>query len=267
VAAAGFTPFHRGGAGAPLVCLHGFTDTWWTWELVLPRLEQRHDVLAPTLAGHAGGPPVAGTDGEAAIVDAAERALDAAGFATAHLVGNSLGGYVALQLAARGRARSVVAFAPAGGWAAGDESWRATLAHFTRMQAAVEQAAPHADAIAATPAGRRQATQYICEHPDHIPAELVAHLIRGAAGCSAALPLIEHALRAGWRLDAERVTCPVRIAWGTADRLLEWPAAAARYRRDWLPAADWVVLDGIGHCPQLDDPLVAAELVLGFTAR
>ena len=56
--------------------------------------------------------------------------MDDAGFATAHLVGNSLGGYVALQLAARGRARSVVALAPAGGWAPGDESFRDALDHF-----------------------------------------------------------------------------------------------------------------------------------------
>ena len=38
--------------------------------------------------------------------------MDEAGFETAHIVGNSLGGYLALQLAARGRARSVVALAP-----------------------------------------------------------------------------------------------------------------------------------------------------------
>jgi hypothetical protein len=34
-----FTPSHRGGSGPPLVCLHGLTDTWRTWELVLPELE------------------------------------------------------------------------------------------------------------------------------------------------------------------------------------------------------------------------------------
>ena len=49
-----FTPSHRGGAGAPLVCLHGFLDTWRTWELLLPALESAHEVFAPTLAGHAG---------------------------------------------------------------------------------------------------------------------------------------------------------------------------------------------------------------------
>ncbi len=55
-----FTPQYRGGAGPPLVLIHGFTDTWRTWELVLPALERRHDVLAVTLAGHAGGPPLSG---------------------------------------------------------------------------------------------------------------------------------------------------------------------------------------------------------------
>ena len=53
-----FTPLHRGGHGTPLVCVHGFTDTWRTWELVLPVLERHHDVLAPTLLGHAGAPPI-----------------------------------------------------------------------------------------------------------------------------------------------------------------------------------------------------------------
>ena len=51
------TPSHRGGGGSPLVCLHGFMDTWRTWELVLSALERHHDVLAPTLPGHAGGRP------------------------------------------------------------------------------------------------------------------------------------------------------------------------------------------------------------------
>src|SRR3954471_24779918 len=112
-----FTPSHRGGSGTPLVCLHGFTDTWRTWELVLPALEERHDVLAPTLLGHAGGPAGGSEVDEGLVADAVEQAMDEAGFKTAHIVGNSLGGYLALQLAARGRARSVVALAPGGGWA------------------------------------------------------------------------------------------------------------------------------------------------------
>src|SRR5687767_322227 len=97
------TPSHRGGSGTPLVCLHGFTDTWRTWELVLPELERHHDVLAPTLPGHAGGPPL-GESTDSALVDAVERAMDDAGLERAHVVGNSMGGYLALLLAERGRA-------------------------------------------------------------------------------------------------------------------------------------------------------------------
>jgi len=39
-----------------MVCRHGFTGSWGVWELVLGQLERHHDVLAPTLPGHVGGP-------------------------------------------------------------------------------------------------------------------------------------------------------------------------------------------------------------------
>jgi pimeloyl-ACP methyl ester carboxylesterase len=261
-----FTPSHRGGAGTPLVCLHGFTGTWRAWDLVLPALERRHDVLAPTLAGHAGGPDLDGPISHDAALDAVERAMDEAGFATAHIVGNSLGGYLALRLAARGRARSVVALAPAGGWAPGDDSYRETLAYFPRMQAQVRAAAPNADALLATAEGRRRATADITVRFEHIPRELLVHQMLGIARCTRVEEMVEGALRGGYPLAADRIGCPVRVVWGTADRLLPWPTAAARYRDEWLPHADWIVLDDVGHCPQLDVPLETAQLILGLTA-
>jgi pimeloyl-ACP methyl ester carboxylesterase len=259
-----FTASHRGGAGSPMLCVHGFTDTWRTWELVLPALEAEHDVLAVTLAGHAGGPTLPGTAADDMLVDALEAAMDQAGFETANLVGNSLGGYLALRLAARGRARTVVALAPAGGWAPGDDSYKETLGYFIEARDLVRAAAPHADAIASSVDGRRRATADIVSHFEHIPAELVAHQIRGASGCDAVMPLIQLATDHGWPLDAEQVTCPVRIVWGTADRLLPWPTAAAGYRTTSFSHADWVVLDELGHCLQLDAPLEIAQLILGF---
>lgn len=202
---------------------------------------------------------------DAVLADAAERAMDEAGIETAHIVGNSLGGHVSLQLAARGRAETVVALAPAGGWAEGDESPKKTLRYFALMHDLVQSAAPHAEEILATPEGRRRATQDITTNFEHIPAELLAHQLRGAASCDVVHPLIDHAAREGWALDAERVTCPVRIIWGTEDRILLWPSAAARFR-ERIPQADWVELEGIGHCPQLDVPLETAQLILGFTS-
>jgi len=246
------------------VCLHGFTGTWRIWNLVLPRLERAHDVLAPTLVGHAGGPPLDGPVTHTVAADAVERAMDAAGFATAHIVGNSLGGHVALQLAARGRAESVVALAPAGGWPVGHVSLDGTMDYFRRMQPLLQAAAANAAFIASSPQGRRAAVEYLAERWEHVPPETVIDIIRGAAGCTAAPEMIDVGSRETWTLDAERIECPVRIVWGTADRLLPWPIAATRYRTEWLPHADWVVLDGVGHCPQIDIPLETAELILGF---
>lgn len=245
--------------------MHGFTDTWRSWELVLPALERHHEVLAVTLAGHAGGPPLAEPVRGAAVIDALEQVMDSVGWDVAHVAGNSLGGYGALKLAERDRALSVVAFAPAGGWAIGDDSYREVLAYFARMHEQVRQAAPYADAIVASMPGRRATTQYTTVRFEHIPPDLLAHQIRGAAACTGALPLIENALAEGWPVEAERIRCPVRVVWGLSDRVLPWPSAAERYRRDWLPQADWVELEGVGHCPQLDVPLDTAQLILGFT--
>jgi pimeloyl-ACP methyl ester carboxylesterase len=153
--------------------------------------------------------------------------------------GNSLGGYVAFQLAARGRAATVVAFAPAGGWAKGDQSYEDLLHAQRVLQEQMKAAAPQAEGFVGTPEGRRRATQLMTTNFEHIPPDLLAHQMLSVASCKSAVPLIENALRAGWTLDAENVTCPVRIVWGTADKLLPWPAAAARYRKDWLPQADW----------------------------
>ena len=246
------------------MCLHGFLDTWRAWELVLPALERRHAVLAPTLPGHAGGPALDEVD-DTVLADAVERCMDAAGLETAHVAGNSLGGFLALQLAARGRARSVVAFAPAGGWARGDASPGDVYAFQAELQRQARAAAPQAASVLASRAGRRRATAHLAVNFEHIPVELLAHQMLGVAACTGAGAMLAHARTAAWPLDVERITCPVRIVWGTEDRLLPWPSAAERFGRE-LPHADWVELDGVGHCPQLDVPLEAAQLILGFTA-
>jgi pimeloyl-ACP methyl ester carboxylesterase len=239
---------------SPLVLLHGFMDTPRTWELVRPALAREHELLAPALAGET----------EDDLLEGVEQAMDDAGWTTAHLAGNSLGGWLALQLAARGRAESVVALAPAGGWAEGDASRDELFALQLAIHAQATQLAPHADAIVATLDGRRRATALITVNHEHIPADLLADQLRAVAATPAG-PMIDRARTSDWRLDADRIDCPVRIVWGTDDRLLPWPSAAERFRREWLPHADWVELEAVGHCPQLDVPLETAQLILGLT--
>jgi pimeloyl-ACP methyl ester carboxylesterase len=256
---------HRSGTGTPLVLIHGFMETWRVWEPILPALRRRHEVLAVTMPGHAGGPQLVEKITDRSLAEAVEEEMRAAGFDRAHVVGSSLGGHVALQLAARGRALSAVALAPAGGWSGGFAAeqlfgLQLGLVHQAR------RAAPHADALLATPEARRRATQLVTENFEHLPQQLLVQQLLGIAGCRGAEQLLEFASGREWQLEAEKIACPVRIIWGTEDRLLPWPDAAARHRNEWLPQADWIILDGVGHYPHWDVPLETAQLILGFTS-
>jgi pimeloyl-ACP methyl ester carboxylesterase len=255
-----FTPSHRGGSGPPLVALHGFLDTWRTWELVLPALERHHDVLAPTLAGHAGGPARPAGAGTRALTDAVEVAMDDAGVDTAHLVGNSLGGFLAFELAARGRAEAVVALAPAGAAPASTLARQvggrrsAGRARPARRRDRRDGRGPEAGdtarqrALPAHPAGLDRTSR----HGGRRVPECGAAARRGDGGGVAARARPYRLLRADrlWHQGP-----PAALA-----------AAAARFREK-LPLAAWDVLDGVGHRPQLDVPEITAELILATTVR
>ena len=254
--------FHRGGSGEPMLCVHGITDTWRSWELLAPLLETHHDLLAITLLGHSGGRAIADDRPVTLrdLVDEAERDMDAAGFETAHLVGNSLGGWIVLELAARGRARTVTALAPAGGWDKGNPWAYTTLLNFILSQQALKLLGPRAVRMAARPGLRKLTLGQLVSRPAAVPAPLAAALIRGAADCPALVPLLAESRAEGYP-DIGWIDCPTRIVWGTADRILPPTHLSSRFRR-MVPQADWVEIPGAGHLPQIDHPERTAELVL-----
>lgn len=259
---------HRGGSGTPLVCLHGFSDTWQAWSPVLAALEAEHDVLATTLPGHFCGP--AWTDGVPlsipAIADALERLLDEAGFATAHLVGNSFGGWMALELAARGRARSVVALSPAGGWEVGTRTERRLRRIFRRNYRMARLTAPHADRLMRRPRLRALALREMVARPARLSPSAAAHMIRGSAGCPVYMPLLEALERDRFPRELGPIACPVRIAWGDRDRVIPYDRCAGRFR-SLVPHGEWVILRGVGHIPMHDDPELVVRTILDVTRR
>lgn len=253
---------HRSGSGEPMLLVHGITDTWRTWQLLVPHLEPHHDCLAITLLGHSGGREL-GPDGRASLaelVDEAERDMDAAGFETAHVVGNSLGGWIALELAARGRARSVIALSPAGGWDPGNRWALATYWQLVVQQRMLALTKPAALSLASRPRGRWLVLGGLVSDPPEVPASLARALVAGAADCPAAIPLLLES-RANGYPDLSEISCPVRIAWGTRDLLLPVRHLSDRFQRI-VPQADWVDIHGAGHLPQIDHPEEVARLVL-----
>ena len=158
-----------------------------------------------------------------------------------------------------------MALAPAGGWAVGDDSFKDTLEHFPRMQELAKASLPYVDAIVSSPGGRRRATEFITTNYEHIPPELIAHQLYGVASCTAVGPLIAAALQNGWNARCgSGSAAPCGSCGGQPTGCFRGRQLPPATGRTGFPSADWVELDGIGHCPQLDVPLETAELITGF---
>lgn len=251
---------HRGGSGEPLVLIHGIGSYWGVWRPVLGALEERHDVIALDLPGYGSSPPLPGgaTPTVPALAEAVEAELDRLGIETAHMGGNSLGGWIGLELARRGRARSVVALSPGGMWRLERLYVQASL-RLTRV--ATVAAAPFAERLMLSRLARRGLWLMFVARPAQIPPEDAAEAIRMYAGA----PSFWATLRWTWGNSAEgldQIRCPVLIAWGTRDRLL-WPRQARRFG-EAIPGAEVRMLPGLGHAPMSDDPELVAATILDF---
>jgi pimeloyl-ACP methyl ester carboxylesterase len=262
---------YRAGEGEQLVLLHGFTGAWHHWRPVLADLVARFDVIAPTLSGHDGGPPFQ-TDGPltlATAADSLENHLDELGVDTPHVVGNSMGGALAIELAARGRARSVVALSPAGGWQP-DSGEAERVARFfarqTRLLRATRSQLPRA---MRRPLSRRLAFRDVMRHGELVsPADALA-LAHSAIGCQVVEDVLA-ALRRGAAdvvpQELHRVTAPVLIAWAERDRVLPMETCASRFRLE-LQGAEFQVLPGVGHVPTWDNTPLVVDTITGWITR
>src|SRR4051794_38420700 len=252
----------------PLVLIHGFSGTAGVWEPVLPALREHHDVTAVALLGHCGGDPFpSGVQPSfAALADGVERTMDDAGLERAHIVGNSLGGWLSLELAHRGRALSVVALSPAGGWEPGSAEEKRLKPYFKRVHRMLRLAGPRAEALTKRPRLRKLALYDIAAYPERVPPRAAADFIRGAYECPAFLELLESLSGGGPATDLSGIDVPVRIAWGTRDRIIPLETYSPRLLR-LVPSAELVRLEGLGHVPMSDDPPGVARTILDVTAR
>lgn len=261
--------YEEHGEGEPLVLLHGFTGTWRVWAPVIPQLAEKFDVFVPTLAGHCGAEPW--QEGTAptieALADAAEAELDNAGIETAHVAGNSLGGWLAFELAKRGRARSVVALAPAGGWERGDEKEeRRLIGFFKRTHKLTALAYPRARSLVTRPRLRKLMFRDVMVHGERLRPGDAEHLMQGVLECSIFFEFLDGVIDAGPAVDLDTVTCPVLIGWPEQDNIFPPSRYAERYQAA-IPGSELVQLPGCGHVPMWDAPDLVARTIADFAAR
>jgi len=225
-----------GGSGAVLVLLHGAGDQAGSWARVAPALLARHALVIPDLAGHGASAPASGPIDPETILSGLEAVIDhLAGPAPATLVGNSMGAWMAMVLAQRhpGRFRMVVAVN--GG------------------------PLKHVSDVTLRPADREQARRTMAAIRDAsapgIPDPVLDDLVRRArTGPLARLEAAGDGLEAALLDESQlrRLDLPVRLIWGTSDRLL--PLDYARRVAAALPDASLTPIDRCGHMPQQEAP-------------
>jgi pimeloyl-ACP methyl ester carboxylesterase len=251
--------YHRQGSGEPLLLVHGIGSRWQVWLPVLERLATERDVIAVDLPGYGSSPPSPpGTQlGIASLTDALESFLDDLGIDTAHVGGNSLGGWLALELAKRGRARSAAALSPAGFF--NDREAAYTRTSLWLSVRAARLLAPNAELILASAVGRTALFGQLTGRPWKVPVRDAVQNLRALAAApsfDATLDAMSHERFRG----SEAIDVPVTIAWGRRDFLLI-PRQSRRAVRA-IPGARLVTLRGCGHVPTYDDPRLVAEVLL-----
>ncbi|HEX5310083.1 MAG TPA: alpha/beta fold hydrolase [Solirubrobacteraceae bacterium] len=257
---------YRAGSGEPVVLLHGFTAAWRIWHPILADLVARYEVIAPTLPGHHGGPsyPIDAPITFQRSTDAVEELLDELGVGTAHFVGNSMGGGIALELAKRGRARSVVALAPAGGWSQGDGEGPRIGGFFAKQIKMIERTHAWSERIMRRPGTRRLALREIMRHGELVSPADAAEISQAALQCSISQRAIQALLADQAELtigDLDRIACPVLLATPQSDRVLPGARHAPRYRRE-IPDVKAITLRDCGHVPMWDDTKLVTNLVI-----
>jgi pimeloyl-ACP methyl ester carboxylesterase len=242
--------FDRSGSGPPLVLIHALGADRHVWRPVTEMLARERDVIAVDLPGFGDSPLLEPGDEPTAaelarIVSEFVREL---GVDRPHVAGNSLGGWVALEMALAGDAKSVSAIAPAG-------LWPRPLGGKPGVGRSIAQAVgPALPLLLASDGARSLALSATVAHPERVPRDEAVRLVRAyadAPGYDAA----NAAMRAGRFASLERIRVPVTLAWPDRDRLVGRPAYLP-------PRVRNVVLRDCGHMPMWDDPRQVARMLL-----
>ena len=231
----------------PLVLLHTLGTDHRMWDPVVPLLSGEREVLALDLPGHGAAPPIEPAS-PADLASAVTAALAARGVERPHVAGNSLGGWVALEMAAAGAAASVVAIAPAGLWP------EPLVPKRTPARALARALLPVLPPLLRTRAGRRLALAGNAARPERIPPAAALRLVRAYATAPGFQP-VNDAMRATRFTRLDRIDVPVTLAWPEHDRLVSRPRAVP-------PRVRSVELRGCGHLPTWDDPEQVARVLL-----
>lgn len=256
--------YTRSGSGAPLVLLHGIGCARQIWDPVIPQLAAQFDVIAVDLPGFGASSalPSSVEPTPAALARTVREFLNDLDVVTPHIVGNSLGGWVALELAQALPVASVTLISPAGLWHGTTPLYCRASLRTSRWLA--RHASGALDRAVTRKLGRILALGQSHARPSRLSPEYARATIHAMGTCpgfDATLRATAHrCYRAGPVFDA-----PVTVAFGDQDRLLL--PRQSRYLDQLPPGTHVGRLPACGHMPMADNPDAVVALIVGSAAR
>lgn len=257
------------GSGPPIVFVHGLSGCWPNWLEQMAVFAESHRVISLDLPGFGHSPGKAGEltmDGYARLLDSL---LSGLGFPQATLVGNSMGGLIAAELAAShpSRVERLVLVSPAGLSTYRNRLAVTTLPAIRRLQQLLALGAAwtaqHSDRLAARPRLRDAMLRGVVAHPSRLSSPLAAEQLRGA-GTDGFLEALEEITDFDLRPRLALISCPTLVVWGTRDRLV--PVRDAASFTELIPGAQQVVYEDTGHMAMLERPDEFNRLLREFLA-
>lgn len=239
-----------GGEGPPLVMVHGVASRAADAALLYPGLMRHRRVYALDLLGYGDSEkPRDATYSVAMQAEVVRGFMDALGLREADMLGVSLGGWIALKVAAEypRRVKKLVLVSSAG------LAFPTTLRETTFSPGDLDEL--RASLALQTDQARR------------IPTFVLRDFLRRSKQKAW---IVRRSMRAALRADdlldqkLQRATMPVLLVWGTRDRMV--PHTGARILLDALPHTRVELLEDVGHCPQLEATEKLLELLLPFPA-
>ncbi|CAM3054027.1 alpha/beta fold hydrolase [Skermania piniformis] len=256
------TPALHLGSGEPLLLIQPFLLSPHVWTGVAERLADRFEVFAPALSGHWGGPPMPVR--QASVADFADRIelmLDELGWDTCHIAGNSLGGWIGFELERRGRARTLTAIAPAGGWSRLSPAKFLVGMEFLSLLPLIGIGRLVPGWATRNRLLQRLVLPIAVHDSGAVSRSSAQAMLTAAIHCSAFLPVIGTNITSDGIADLAEVHTPTRLLLCEHDRIIPMRIYGRRFL-DELPAdADRIVMHGVGHVPMLEDPARIATLI------
>ncbi|MBU8817257.1 alpha/beta fold hydrolase [Mycolicibacterium goodii] len=265
-------PIHLGsrdGSTEPILLLHPFLLSQSVWKYVAPQLADtgRYEVFAPTMADHNGGPRGPFLLDVAHLADDIERRLDEIGWTTAHIVGNSLGGWVAFELERRGRARTLTGIAPAGGWTRFTPAKYEIIAKFVAGLPIVVITKLLGQRVHRLPFTRQISYVAVAATADSLSDGDRRDLIDDVAHCPAYHKLMLKSLTTAGLMELPNSCTPTHLVICEKDRVLPHPRFTRHFVENLPANAEITHLDGVGHVPMFEAPGRITDLITEFVDR